>query len=134
MNERPADLLAIIEPFASLFTTRVWPHARVLLIGAILAPGTRTVAAVLRIMGLGHERCFHKYHRVLSRARWSPLRASRRLLALLIDALAPEGPLVMGLDDTLERRRGPKIAAKGIYRDPCAPATAILSKPVACAG
>jgi hypothetical protein len=110
MNERPTDLLAIIEPFAPLFTARVWSHARVLLIGAILAPGTRAVAAALRIMSLDHERCFHKYHRVLSRARWSTLGASRRLLALLIDAFAPEGSLVMGPDDTLERRRGPKIA------------------------
>jgi hypothetical protein len=118
MNGRPADLLEIIETFAPLLTVRVWSHARMLLIGAILAPGTRTVTAVLRLMGLGHERCFHKYHRVLSRARWSALGASRRLLALLVKAFAPEGPLVMGLDDTLERRRGAKIAAQGIYRDP----------------
>jgi hypothetical protein len=79
MNRQPADLLAIIEPFAPLFTTRVGWHARVLLIGAILAPGTRAVASVLRIVGLGHERCFHKYHRVLKScprvdvARQSPM-------------------------------------------------------------
>jgi hypothetical protein len=80
--------------------------------------GPRTVSAVLRVMGLSQERQFQKYHRVLNRVKWSTLAASRRLLALLIEAFVPEGPLVMALDDTIERRRGAKISAKGIYRDP----------------
>jgi hypothetical protein len=90
----------------------------VLLAGAILAIGSRTVAAALCVMGLSQERQFQKYHRVLNRAKWSALAGSRRLLLALIDAFAPEGPLLMVLDDTIERRRGAKIAAKGIYRDP----------------
>jgi hypothetical protein len=69
-------------------------------------------------MGLDQEKRFHRYHRVLSRARWSSREASRALLGLLVEAFAPEGPLVLGIDETLERRRGKKIAAKGIYRDP----------------
>ncbi|HZI75656.1 MAG TPA: transposase [Gemmatimonadales bacterium] len=89
-----------------------------LLIGAILAPGTRTVASLLRICGLMRERHFVNYHRVLNRAAWSPLLASRLLLRLLIETFAPNGPVVLGLDDTIERRRGKRIAAKGIYRDP----------------
>jgi hypothetical protein len=41
------------------------------------------------------------------------------LLGLLVERFVPqEGPLVVGIDETLERRRGKKITAKGIYRDP----------------
>jgi DDE superfamily endonuclease len=104
--------------FQSLFSKRVWPAVRVLLTGAILAVGPRTVTAVLRVMGLSEEKQFQRFHRVLNRVKWSPLMASRRLLMALIDAFAPSGPLVMALDDTIERRRGAKIAARGIYRDP----------------
>lgn len=67
-------------------------------------------------MSLEDERRFCRYHRVLSRAVWSSREASRVLLGLLVEAFVPEGPLVLGIDDTLERRRGKKISAKGIYR------------------
>jgi hypothetical protein len=91
----------------------------VLVIGAILAPGKRTVTAVLRVMGLSQERQFQRYHRVLNRARWSSLALSRILLRLIVASFVPEGePLVVGIDETIERRRGPQIKARGIYRDP----------------
>jgi hypothetical protein len=114
----PAVLLPLIVEFASLFSKPVWEHAKVLVVGAILATGKRTVTACLRIMGLSQEQCFVNYHRVLNRAQWSLLAASHILLRLLITCFAPEGELVFGLDDTIERRRGEKIKAKGIYRDP----------------
>jgi hypothetical protein len=104
--------------FAPVFSKRVWSSVQVLLTGAILAIGSRTVTAVLRVMGLSQERHFQNYHRVLNRVKWSSLAASKRLLLALIDAFVPDGPLLMALDDTIERRRGAKIAAKGIYRDP----------------
>jgi hypothetical protein len=110
-------LSPLIVEFAPLFSKPVWEHANVLLIGAILAPGKRTVTACLRVMGLSQEKCFINYHRVLNRARWSLLAASHILLHLLITRFAPEGELVFGLDDTIERRRGKRITAKGIYRD-----------------
>jgi len=90
----------------------------VLLTGAILVPGQRTVTSILRIMGLRQERRFVNYHRVLNRAAWCPREASRILLGLLVAAFAARGPLVLGIDDTIERRRGKRIAAKGISRDP----------------
>jgi DDE superfamily endonuclease len=114
----PAELLPLIVEFAPLFSKPVWEHANVLLIGAILAPGKRTVSACLRVMGLSQEKCFVNYHRVLNRARWSALAASRLLLRLLIASFVPSGELVIGIDDTIERRRGDQIKAKGIYRDP----------------
>ena len=117
MPTLPPAMLRLLTPFAPHFSRRVWPHARVLVAGAILVPGKRTVAAVLRVMGLAHDRGFGRYHRVLNRAQWSGLAVGRVLLALLVAAFVPEGPLVVGVDETLERRRGKKIAPKGIYRD-----------------
>ena len=117
MSTLPAGLAQLIVPFACLFSKRVFQSVQVLLAGAILAPGKRTVTSVLRIMGLGQERHFQTYHRVLNRAVWSSLAASRILLQLLVRAFAPEGPLIFGLDDTIERRWGARIAARGIYRD-----------------
>jgi hypothetical protein len=118
MPTLPASMIAAVAAFAPLFSGRVWGHAQVLLAGALLAPARRTVAAALRVMGLDHLVQFHRYHRVLSRDRWSGLAASRVLLRLLVAAFVPNGPLVFGVDETLERRRGKRIAAKGIYRDP----------------
>jgi hypothetical protein len=74
----------------------------------------RTVASALRAVGLHNERRFFRYHRVLSRAKWSTQEGSRILLGLLVEAFVPEGPLVVGVDETLERRQGRRIAAKGI--------------------
>jgi hypothetical protein len=114
----PKEFATLMTTFTPLFTKRVWQHAQVLVVGAILAPGKRTITAALRVMGLAHAKSFQAYHRVLNRAVWSGLEGSRLLLLLLVHTLAPSGPLVLGLDDTLERRRGAKIQAKGIYRDP----------------
>jgi hypothetical protein len=86
--------------------------------GAVLAPGQRTVTAILRIMGRSTAPNFQTYHRVLNRAVWSPLHASRLLLRLLVAVFVPRGVVLSGLDDTIERRRGEQITAKGIYRDP----------------
>ena len=114
----PAELLPLIVAFAPLFSKPVWEHAKLLLIGAILAPGKRMVTACLRVMGQSEEKHFQNYHRVVNRAQWSALKASQLLLRLLLTVFAPEGELVVGLDDTIERRRGGQIRAKGIYRDP----------------
>jgi len=99
------------------FSRRVWQSVLVLAVGALLAPGKRTVTAILRIMGLSQERHFQNYHRVLNRAVWSSLELSAILLRLLLRTFLPRGAVVLGIDETIERRRGSKIAAKGIYRD-----------------
>jgi DDE superfamily endonuclease len=118
MRTLPPKMVQVLAPFAPLFSRRVFRHAQVLLIGAILAPGARTVSSALRAMGLDQEKRFHRYHRVLSRARFSSLKASRVLLGLLLEAFVGQGPLILGIDETLERRYGKKISARGIYRDP----------------
>ncbi len=118
MPTLPTDYITILGTFARLFSDRIWKHAKILLLGAILSPAERTVTAALRATGLSLEKHFQNYHRVLNRAKWSSLEASHILLGLLISAFAMRGPVIMGLDDTIERRRGAKIKAKGIYRDP----------------
>jgi hypothetical protein len=108
----------LLSVFAPLFSPRVWQYTQVLLWGAILAPGKRTVTSCLRIVGLGGESRFVNYYRVLNRVRWSGRAGSRLLLGLLVQRFVPQGPIVLGVDDTIERRRGKQIQAKGIYRDP----------------
>ena len=115
----PKKIIQVLRQFEEVFSERVWEWAKVLLIGAILAPGERTVTAILRVMGQSQEQQFQNYHRVLNRARWSSRALSRILLHLLVRTFLPsDAPIVVGIDETIERRRGAKIAAKGIYRDP----------------
>src|SRR3954453_1006087 len=119
MRDLPPAIVLVLRLFEPVFSERVWDWAKVLMVGAILAPGQRTVAAVLRVMGLSEERQFQNYHRVLNRATWSSLAVSRILLVALVGVFVPaDAPIVVGLDDTIERRWGAKIAARGIYRDP----------------
>ncbi|MDP8973204.1 MAG: transposase [Actinomycetota bacterium] len=117
MRTLPGTMIRVLAPFAPLFSERVFQHVQVLLTGAILAPGKRTVSSALSAVGLEQHKNFHRYHRVLSRAAWSSREASRVLFGLLVETFAPKGPLVLGVDETLERRKGKKIRAKGIYRD-----------------
>jgi len=114
----PCELLMIVIAFAPLFSKPVFQHVQVLVQGAILAPSSRTVASALRVMGKADGKNFQNYHRVLNRAEWSCLRAAAILLKLLVKVFVPCGSILIGMDDTIERRRGEQIKAKGIYRDP----------------
>src|ERR1700676_1062749 len=96
MPALPPELASVLLAFHSLFSQRVWPCARVLLLGAILSPGKRTVSSALRVMGLSTERHFQTYHRVLNRAVWSSRHASFILLRILLATFASSGPLVLG--------------------------------------
>ncbi len=112
-------MITILTEFAPvIYGQTTWYKVEVLVVGAILATGKRTVSAVLRVMGLSSERNYAMYHHVLSRAAWSGLEASAILLRLLVQTFDQGEPLVLGVDETIERRRGEKIAAKGISRDP----------------
>jgi hypothetical protein len=112
------EYIKLLAMFSTHCSPRVWSYAQVLITGAILVRGQRTVTAVLRVMGLGDEKHFVNYHRVLQRAVWSSLAVSGTLLLLLVQTFVPTGPLLIGGDDTIEQRWGRQIAARGIYRDP----------------
>ncbi len=114
----PPVLSVWLAVFRPCFTAPVWSHVLVLVAGVVLAPGKRTVTQALRVMGLGDEPGFGRYHEVLNRARWDARGLAQRLLLHILDCLLPAGPVVIGVDDTIERRWGAKIKARGIYRDP----------------
>jgi len=118
MLSLPSAFPRAIGVFAPVFSRPVWQHVNVLMAGAVLAPGKRTVTAILRMMGRSAAPDFQTYPRVLHRAVWSPLTASRLLLRLLVAVCIPRGVVVFGLDDTIERRRGEQSTAQGISRDP----------------
>jgi DDE superfamily endonuclease len=118
-REVPGKLAAWMQPFRDAFTAPTWQHVLVLVMGAILVPGRRTVASVLRVMERDQAPQFTNYHRVLNRNKWAAKWLARRLLSLLVDAFVPhDKPVVIGLDDTIERRWGARIKKRGIYRDP----------------
>jgi hypothetical protein len=114
----PQDIMIVLTPFMQVFSHRVWDWAQVLILGAILAPGKRTVTSALQVMGLKDDQQYQNYHRVLNRAKWSSLQASKILLGLLVAAFVSMiGPVVIGVDETLERRWGRRISEKGVFRD-----------------
>src|ERR1700730_16228236 len=114
----PPILATWLSVFRPCFSAPVWNRILVLVAGAVLAPGKRTVTQVLRVMGLADEPGFRRYHEVLSRARWDGPAVARRLVLYIVEQLLPDGEVVVGIDDTIERRWGTRISARGIYRDP----------------
>ena len=130
----PYEFVALMVAFAPLFSTPVFQHVHVLLVGAILTPGKRTVTQALRVMGKSQDAHFQNYHRVLNRAVWSSLAAGQILLGLLISAFARRVPLsldwmILSKDDAVTR-----LPPKAFTAIPCVLLTPISSKPVACAG
>jgi hypothetical protein len=118
MSNPSSTIIQLLSVFAIAFTAPAWAKALTLLYGTILAPGRRTVAAALRAMGLADDEHFTNYHRLLNRDCWSPWVLSKLLLSVIIAlCLLPGMPLILAIDDTLERRRGSKIKYKGWFRD-----------------
>lgn len=119
MLNLPTAIIDLLQPFAPHFRrVATWEKAKILVIGTILTPGKRTVTSALRVVGMQQVGGFNQYHHVLSRAVWSPLALAQTLLLLLLATFSdPNEPLVFALDETIERRWGRKIAARGIYRD-----------------
>src|SRR6187200_3411378 len=116
-------------PFAGMFTQPSWLNAVALATGALLCLNRRTVCAALSAVDGASDQGFSRFHRFLSRGAWSGLQGSRILLGLLVTAFVPNGqPLVVGVDDNIERRRGGKIRDKGIYRDPVRSSRGFLVK------
>jgi hypothetical protein len=113
----PAEVSAVLAACAPLFTEPSWLRAQALLCGTLLAPANHTLTAALRALGQAQKPGFQNYHRLLNRARWSARQAAQVLLGLLVAAFVPSGPVIVGLDDAIERRRGRKLTARAIYYD-----------------
>ena len=128
MPALPPEFLTLLMSFAPLFSEPVFRRALTLLAGAILTPGSHTVTNALRVLGRQHTPHFQNFHRVLNRARWSSRKAARILLVQLVRVFTPDGAVLLGVDETLERRQGEQIAARGVYRDAARSSRAYLNK------
>jgi hypothetical protein len=117
MNSLSRNILAVLLPFSILFSKPSWKKAQTLLLGTLICTGKRTICSALRAMGLCDEVSFSKYHHLLNRARWSSLQAAKILFFMLLVLIKDDNPIILSIDETLERRRGKKIKAKGYYRD-----------------
>jgi len=107
----------LLAPFADMFGVMTWMNVVALVTGVLLCFGSRTVSSALRILDGAHDSGFSRFHRLLAYTNWSELGAARRLLGILVTKFAPDGDLVCAADDTTERRKGPNIRAKGVFRD-----------------
>lgn len=117
MDSLSRNILSVLLPFSVLFSRPSWKKALTLLLGTLLCTGKRTVCSALRAMGLEYEAGFSKYHHLLNRAERSSLKAAKILFHMLLVFVSDKLPLVLLVDETLERRRGKQIKAKGFYRD-----------------
>lgn len=117
MDSLSQNILSVLLPFSVLFSKPSWKKALTLLLGTLICTGKRTVCSALRAMGLECEAGFSKYHHVLNRVEWSSLKAAKILFHMLLAFVPDTFPLILLVDETLERRRGKQIKAKGYYRD-----------------
>ena len=114
----PAEIIPLLECFRPVFTEPTYQKAMSLVVGTILSKGRRTVTSALRVLGLEREGDWSKYHHVLNRARWDGLQLSAILLNLIINTFVACGAVIyITVDETLERRWGPKISKRGHGRD-----------------
>lgn len=113
----PTLILNTLSPFSQLFSSPSGKKAQLLCVGAILCQGARRISSILHIMGMAHNKGFGKYHRFLNRDEWNPLIGDKILLGLLVSLIPSNQTLMIVFDDTVERRKGRTIKAKGCYRD-----------------
>ena len=114
----PRRFVAWLAPFLAVFSHRTRPTSAALATGALLAVGPRTVTNCLRALGLAEQPGFAAFHRVLNRNAWSGLALARVLVRMVVATLVPSGPVIIGVDQTLERRRGPRIGLACRFYDP----------------
>lgn len=110
-------ILALLHPFSILFSKPSWKESLTLFLGTLICTGKPKVCSALRVMGLSGEVGFSKYRHLLNRATWSSLQAAKILFFMLVAFIGENAPVVLFIDETLERRKRPKIKAKGYYRD-----------------
>lgn len=115
MFEPPSEFLPILTLFAEVFSAPVWRNAQFLFLGAILARESRTITAILRILGASQEPKFHKFHWALSNAKWSALKAGKILFNLINQIVPFDKDLVIALDETLQKRNGIMLKKLGFY-------------------
>jgi hypothetical protein len=119
MPTLPTKFITLLSVFSSAFSRPVWENLNLLLSGAILCRGPRRMTSILPVLGLEKSKGYSKYYRLLSHAKWNGLSLSKILLDLLIDRLPDSWPLVIVVDETVERQRikGDRIQLKSYVTD-----------------
>lgn len=115
MQNLPIFMLTVMEIFSPLFSNPTYQNLLLLTFGHILCKGRRTITEILKLLGLKNIKNYSKYHDVFSQSKWSALNASKALFLKLISIA--NGKIVVSIDSTVERRKGPKIKGLGIQRD-----------------
>ena len=115
MLDLPPAILHIFTLFAPLFSRPIFKNAFQLFIGHILCKTRRTIADILRQLGLKNIKNYSKYHWVLSGAKWCSIRGGKILLTTLGKICSKD--IVISIDSTIERRKGPQIKGLGRQRD-----------------
>ena len=107
-------ILTMLRP---TFSTPTYNRFLVLLLGALLTTGRRTITNILRTVR--HQAPGHgaSYHRVCSQRRWSTWVMARALIGFLLDHVVPPGTVLLAADDTVTEHPGPKVFGKGRHRD-----------------
>ena len=113
----PTEARSFFASFSSVFRRPTFLRFAVLLLATILTVGSRTVANVLRTVGLLAPGDPSSYHRFFSCRRWSVLRLGRCLAGWILDRLVPVGPVYLAADDTVAEHPGDKVYGKGCHRD-----------------
>jgi DDE superfamily endonuclease len=118
MTILPAEAIALLDCFAPVFTHPTFRRSLVLLAGAILTPGRRTVANLLRTAGAFAPGHISSYRRVLSQGRWSMVQLGCVLARQVVALLPDDVSIVLVGDDTVVAHPGPHVYGKARHRDP----------------
>jgi hypothetical protein len=112
------EILNIFHIFSPVFSSPCWKKAVSIFVGTVLCKHKHTTTNILRALGLSQSSTFCNFHRFFNRDKWSMTEAAKILAQKIISVFIPEGPILIGIDETLERRWGKKIKMKAPYRDP----------------
>ncbi|HEV8051165.1 MAG TPA: transposase [Parachlamydiaceae bacterium] len=116
MSNLPSSILSVFSIFLPLFSQPSYQTFLFLFQAHILCKGRRTITELLKRSNLKEVKNYSKYHYFFSDAKWSPIKGAQILFMKLV-SLVP-GEIIVSIDSTIERRKGPKIKSLGIQRDP----------------
>lgn len=127
MDHLPPAIISFLLPFATLFKLKKsFVKFVALFIGALFCKTGTTICGCLRVLGMRGETAFSNYHRILNKNPLNMLAAAKILAGLVLQLAGNK--VILVIDEHLERRRGAKIKAKAVYRDPVASSSSWLVK------
>ena len=113
----PSALETILLTVVPVFTSPSFSNFSALVYGWLLAGNRGTVSCAIRAAGKLAPKHFSAYYRFFSRAKWDGDALGLALLPLVLQ-FAPEGTIVLIVDDTLTRKSGKHIWGANMHHDP----------------